>query len=304
MSKQRHIITLALVAASTTAFAHQDHGLGVQGSKQSQDGGQEGQRLFGGTRVSYSDALSIGKGRYFSYVRTSGKGAIAAVGVKFNRATLEALPTDPVTDAKTCFDLNNDNDVDLHEECVGGHARTLYFPANQSPFKSITINWEPHGHVPADVYDRPHFDFHFYMISDIERNKIIPGACPGLVNCAVSAKAALPIPARYVHPDFFNTNLVYAHMGNHYADKTSPEFNGKKFTHTFILGSFDSRVTFYEPMVALDYLLTEPNQCSPIKQPQAFAAAGWYPTQYCIRYDRFTRWYDVSLSGFQYRKAG
>jgi hypothetical protein len=299
MTYQRRITTLAILAATaaTAAVAHNgdDHGGGSGGGQQEPKGG---------AKIRYGDALSIGKGRYHAYVRTGSNGEVTSLGVKFHRATLRDLPMKPVTDAKTCFDLNNDNEVDLHDECVGGHSRTLYFGPNPTPFKSITINWEPHGHVPADVYDRPHFDFHFYMISDIERNQIIPGACPGLVNCAVAAKAALPIPAKHVHPDFFNTNLVYAHMGNHYADKTSPEFNGKTFSHTFILGSFAGKVTFFEPMVALDYLQSEPNQCTPIKQPQAYAAAGYYPTKYCIRYDKHSKFYDVSLAGFQYRSAG
>lgn len=293
MTIQSTCTTLALLAATTSAYAHG----GDADAPLGQGNGAKG-------HIVYGDAAAIGKGRYHSYVRTAPNGQVAAVGVKFAKATLDGLPMHPVTDAKTCFDLNNDNELDLHDECAGGHARTLYFPANATPFKSITINWEPHGHVPADVYDRPHFDFHFYMVSDIERLKIIPGTCPGLVNCAVAAKAAIPIPAKYVHPDMFNTNLVYAHMGNHYADGTSPEFNGKTFTHTFILGSFAGKPTFYEPMVAADYLKTQPNQCTPIKQPHAFAAAGWYPTEYCIRFDKQHQLYDVSLQGFQYRKAG
>jgi len=252
----------------------------------------------------YGDTLSIGKGRYQTYVRTSARGETLEIGVKFHQSTLSNLPADPVTDASTCFDANGDNELDLHEECVGGHSRTMYFSPNTTPFKSITVNWEPHGHVPKDVYDRPHFDFHFYMITDIERKEIFTGACPGMVNCAVAAKAVLPIPARYVHPDFFNTKLVYAHMGNHYADGTSPEFHGQGFTHTFILGAFAGKATFYEPMVTLEYLQSEPYQCTPIKQPQAFATAGYYPTRYCIRYDRKTHFYDVSLAGFRYRAAG
>ncbi|UUZ55880.1 FAD-dependent monooxygenase [Massilia sp. H-1] len=69
-----------------------------------------------------------------------------------------------------------------------------------------------------------------------------------------------------MHPDMFNTNLVYAHMGNHYADGKSPEFNGGSFTHTFILGAFDGGITFYEPMLTKEYLQSEPDQCTPIKQ--------------------------------------
>ncbi|MEJ7808014.1 MAG: hypothetical protein WKG03_19085 [Telluria sp.] len=253
--------------------------------------------------IHYGDSLSIGNGRYRTYIKNNFNGKPLAVGVEFSQSTLENLPMHPVTDGKTCFDTNGDNALDLHDECVGGHSRTLYFEGNVTQFKSITINWEPHGHVPADVYDRPHFDFHFYTVSDIDRNMIFPGTCAGGVNCAQSAKAINPIPAKYVHPDMFNTNLVYAHMGNHYADSASPEFHGQTFTHTFILGAFDTKITFYEPMVSLEYLQTKPNQCTPIKQPAAYETSGWYATEYCIRYEGKRKFYNVSLEGFKYRIA-
>ena len=92
---------------------------------------------------------------------------------------------------------------------------------------------------------------------------------------AVEAKAKNPVAPQYVHADMFNTNLVYAHMGNHYADSTAPEFNGGTFTNTFILGTFDGRITFYEPMMSKDYLDSKPDDCLPVKQPAAVQTDGW-----------------------------
>ena len=282
-------LTIALLAAALPALAH-------EGETDLPPNTSQG--------TFYGDSLSIGNGRYQTYIKNGNNGKPLAVGIEFSKATMDNLPHDPVTDGKTCFDTNGDDVLDLHEECVGGHSRTLYFDRNVTQFKSITINWEPHGHVPADVYDRPHFDFHFYTVSDIDRNMIFTGSCAGGVNCAVSAKAVNPIPAKYVHPDFFNTNLVYAHMGNHYADGTSPEFNGQIFSHTFILGAFDGHITFYEPMVTLEYLQTQPSQCTPVKQAAAVETSGWYATQYCIRYNGYRKVYNISLEGFKYRIAG
>ena len=31
------------------------------------------------------------------------------------------------------------------------------------PLKWALLNWNPHGHIPPGIYDRPHFDVHFYM---------------------------------------------------------------------------------------------------------------------------------------------
>ena len=30
------------------------------------------------------------------------------------------------------------------------------------PFNFVLMNWNPNGHPPEKIYDKPHFDFHFY----------------------------------------------------------------------------------------------------------------------------------------------
>ena len=37
-------------------------------------------------------------------------------------------------------------------------------------------------------------------------------------------------------------------------------------------------------MITQTYLESRPDLCVPIKQPQAWAIEGYYPTTYCIRY--------------------
>jgi len=287
MNTRNIAIALSLFASSTTGFAV----------------GSEENINHGNFFSHKNDRASIGTGYFQAFLRTSVDGKPTAIGVKFPKSTLQGLPMHPLNDGKTCYDINNDNEIDLHDECTGGHSRTLYFNSDVTPFKSITVNWEPHGHVPADVYDRPHFDFHFYLSSDIERLQITPGLCSGLMNCAQEQIAILPIANQYIHPDFTNTELSFAHMGNHYVDSTSPELNGEGFTHTFILGSYDSQITFYEPMVTRDYLLEQPKKCSPIKTPQAFQVAGYYPTEYCIKYNAANEMFRVYLRDFKYRNA-
>jgi len=287
MKLQHTAIALALLAAALNVQAHEDEESPV--------------KFKPGMR--YGDSASMGNGRFTAYTKISPKGKPEAVGVEFHESTLQNLPHHPLNDGKTCLDLNRDDQIDDHDECVGGHSRTLYFDPNPSQFKSITINWEAHGHVPAQVYDRPHFDFHFYTIPDTERLAVITGDCPGLTNCAIEAKAKNPVAPQYVHRDMFNTNLVYAHMGNHYADATAPEFNGGTFTNTFILGTFDGRITFYEPMMSKDYLDSKPDDCLPVKQPAAVQTDGWYPTQYCTRYNEKNKTYRISFESFTYRKG-
>jgi hypothetical protein len=42
------------------------------------------------------------------------------------------------------------------------------------PSKFATLDWNPLGHEPEGIFDVPHFDFHFYMISNQERLSITP----------------------------------------------------------------------------------------------------------------------------------
>ena len=55
----------------------------------------------------YGDSISIGNGRYQTYIRNTQNGKPDAIGVLLSRVTVESLPVDPVTDGKSCIDLNN-----------------------------------------------------------------------------------------------------------------------------------------------------------------------------------------------------
>jgi hypothetical protein len=57
-------------------------------------------------------------------------------------------------------------------------------------------------------------------------------------------------------------------MGAHWADLLSPEFSGSPFTKTFILGTYDGKVIFWEPMITRAYLLTQPDEFVTVRQPR------------------------------------
>ena len=50
-----------------------------------------------------------------------------------------------------------------------------------------------------------------------------------------------------------------------------------------IMGSYDGKMTFYEPMITLDYLITKPNITKPAPVPTKFSKAGYYPMKYSIK---------------------
>ena len=252
----------------------------------------------------YGDRSQLGDGYFRTYIQKTAEGAIDAIGVEFDESSLMFLPRD-ATDGNNCFDLDGDNFVNLHDECMGGHQRILFLPmeTEKTPFKWVLLNWNPHGHIPMGIYTVPHFDFHFYMQNYTDRNLIRPGRCSMLVDCNDYLKGKVPVPTKFMPPGYSDVDAVEVRMGNHLIDLSSPEFQPQgEFSHTFIFGAYEGRITFWEPMITMDFFQKKTSSCTDISLPQAYDAAGYYPTKYCIRYtDRNT--YTVSLEGMQLRKA-
>jgi len=180
----------------------------------------------------------------------------------------------------------------------------LEFPiqARDTPIQYMMLDWNHLGHEPAGIYDRPHFDFHFYAQDLDEVEDIHPGPCSGLA-CDDLQRALTPLPSQFTPQGYINVGSVVPFMGNHLVDPTSPEFNGKGFTRTWLYGAYDGRITFYEPMITLDSLLQTPNLCTDIKLPQQYATSGYYPTKYCTALDTAKDVHKVYITGFVYRTA-
>ena len=251
---------------------------------------------------------ALGNGTVASYAEFDASGAVKAIGVVFSSGALDNLPTAP-SDGHRCFDANKDGAIDLETECSGWHERVLPLPSDASrrtdlPFKWALVNWNPHGHIPPGVYDKPHFDVHFYIDSIENVFAIETGPCgPEHVRCDQFSRARTPLPGNYMHPDFKDVGAVAPAMGNHLVDPTAPEFHGVPFSHTWIYGTYDAHVTFYEEMVTIAHLKSHPDGCAPIKKAAAVAVAGRYPTLSCLRYRTATSEYTVSLEGFEWREA-
>jgi hypothetical protein len=94
-------------------------------------------------------------------------------------------------------------------------------------------------------------------------------------------------------------------MGNHLLDSQSPELQNPPgpFTRTFIFGSFDGKLIFWEPMITHAFLTRTTSECFPIRQPERFEVGGYYPTAYCIRHDKGEKRRTVSLEQFVYADA-
>lgn len=219
----------------------------------------------------FGPSVAVGNGNAQAWVTVNKNGDPTDVGINLSEKALEGLPT-----AQTNF--------------------MLALPSNKGKgfYTYATLNWNPQGHEPVKVYDLPHFDFHFYTISNADRMAIGPKDSVQFAN----APDSMYVPKAYLH-----TPGGVPQMGAHWADLMAPEFNGKAFTKTFIWGSYNGKFIFWEPMVTLAYLLSQPNDLDSVRQPMAFKRDGWYATKYQVSYSSSRNQYTVSLRNLQFQKG-
>jgi hypothetical protein len=158
-----------------------------------------------------------------------------------------------------------------------------------TPFKFIMLDWAPSGHDPANVYTVPHFDIHYYMVPPTE-----------VMTFVDPVKLELHPDADYIPVNHIPVGGVPM-MGNHWIDLTSPELNGGPFTQTFIYGSYDGKVVFYEPMITLDFLKNTSNFERSIPQPAKVQNTGYYPTKMKVKKKNNST--EIILDGFTQRQA-
>lgn len=222
--------------------------------------------------VVYANKTAVGNGNARAFITNVNNHDNMELGFTLDVNALEGLPHH-----ETSFLL------DIPEE-----AKTL------TPYKHISLDWAPHGHDPSGVYDKPHFDVHFYMISREEQNAI----------CDTSAGMQKLPGAGFLPPTYVPEPGGISKMGKHWVDVTSPELdlqNPSPFTQTLIYGTYDAQVIFLEPMITRDFLLSKPDVSIDVKQPEKFAVEGHYPLKYNIRHDEAKNQLIISLSGFIHR---
>lgn len=161
--------------------------------------------------------------------------------------------------------------------------------ADGSVFRHVWLNWNPDGHPPAGIYNKPHFDLHFYMVGSAERETFVD---PLKLDASLTASY---LPLNYIGVDPVPT------MGKHYIDVTSPELNGQPFTQTFIHGSYDGKLVFLEPMITLDFLKTTTAFERSLPQPAKFQRSGYYPTK--MKVTKANGVTNIILDAFVYRQA-
>lgn len=228
---------------------------------------------FKGTEVAVHD------GKAWSWIRLDKDGAPEQLSVTLNDQVLNSVPVGGETGGGHSHE--NSVVVPLHEKAV-----------EHSPFKYVGLDWNPSGHDPANVYTLPHFDVHFYL------------APKSAVDAAIDMGKMNVHPAADYVPQNYVPGPPVPQMGKHWVDITSPELsqtNPQTFTQTFIYGSYDGKVTFYEPMITLDFLKNTSSFQRSIPQPAKVQQSGYYPTK--MRILKHNGETEIILDEFVYRQA-
>lgn len=219
--------------------------------------------------------VRLANGMVRSWISVASNGSPQEIGVEFTTGALRGLPLD------------------------SGHENTIVLPLHHkakqlTPFDHIGLNWNPQGHDPDGVFTVPHFDIHFYMISVAER-MAIPEWSPDSDAAFNNYPIRGHMPMDYITlPGAIGAE---AQMGKHWLPANLGDY--LPFSKIMILGTYDGKFIFVEPMITLQTLTDIRDKMEfPYSQPDIFDVSGNYPTKYNIYSDSKTKNRYVTLSKF------
>lgn len=156
----------------------------------------------------------------------------------------------------------------------------------------LGINWEAHGHPPASFLT-PHFDFHFYTVTEAEVASI---------DCTDVSKPSR-LPTGYALPDIdvpgmgLFVGLCVPRMGMHAMVEGEVEETAA-FDASMMLGYYGGAPIFFEPMISRDQLLERSDFALPVPLVAGLPAGVRYPTKFRAKFDAAEEQYRLIMSGF------
>ena len=225
----------------------------------------------------YGPQVQLGDGHLRSWIRLSPENVPEELGIEMTSGVLENLPP-TLTESL----------IPLHHK-----AKEL------TPYDNIVFNTRANP-PPVGFVTVPHFNTHFYMISEEEQMSM---PAPSPANTSLSSSAAYGRPPAGVLPaDYTIPGPTFG--GRHWLDKNGSLVStaNNTLSHEFMYGTFDGKVIFLEPIVSMQFLLSGTEVHKAIKQPLIFDPINtYYPTQYNIYTDSKTGRIYVSLSEFVWK---
>jgi len=222
--------------------------------------------------IEKGEKIKIGNGHAYSYVIYNHKHEPKTIGIALSEATMQGLPTK-----------------------MTEYSMKLPHGKEVRPYKNITIDWNPQGHEPPEIYGLPHFDFHFYFIPDAARHAI---KCMDEDTSKCMKQPGSDMIAQYYVP----TPAGVPMMGWHWLDSRSPELHGEKFTSTFIEGYYNGKMIFLEPMITREFFMNNGSVNQLLSMPKKFAYKGWYPGKYVLTHDKAAKVYRIELKNLKLAK--
>ncbi len=216
----------------------------------------------------WGEKVNVGAGHALTYVKMSKKKPVE-IGVALSAEALMSLP-----------------------QMMTEYVLPIPSQLTLSPYKHITLGWNPAGHASDEVYNKAHFDIHFYMISQEERKRV---ACTG-----ADAAICMQQPAtEYIASHYGPTSAGVPGKGWHWVDLLAPEFNGGIFTRTFLYGYYEGEPIFLEPKVTLEFLLSKTTSETEVRLPAKFPVESvLYPAGYKISFDAEMNLHKIVLKDF------
>lgn len=156
----------------------------------------------------------------------------------------------------------------------------------QTLFKSLDYTYLPAGHVPAGVYDTPHWEWHLSKFTKDERAS---------VDCSdPTMPAADAIPQNWiVFPE------CLAGTGHHGYDLAAPEYNRERFTKGNYISYYHGFLGGLEPQATRDLLSARADiELNDAPKMQKVGTKGLYPSKAKMRYDAASATYVITYSGW------
>ena len=221
------------------------------------------------TQVFIGETKILGSGTIRTWTKTDSNNKPTSVGFTISSAALSALPA------------NRDTMFMLKLPTTTGGGMMMNMMA--MPFDHVEIDWSAKGDPNTTIFNHPHLDCHFFMISSSSQMNIMMGMDTTMLG------------ANYTPQNCMSDNMAEEGMGEHWYDSTLAIYHGTAFNQTYMYGFYRGNITFVEVMCAKSYLDSKPNSSGAINQPSAFKTSGYYPTKYSISYDSKADEYTYSI---------
>ena len=157
----------------------------------------------------------------------------------------------------------------------------------------LTFYWEAMGHPPGPFLT-PHFDFHFYVVSEAERRAM---------DCKNDTKPeSLPTGYSLLDVDIPGIGLLKGLcvplMGMHSLLGAEAKAT-KPFKSTLVMGFYNGKPIFFEPMIARATLLDKKSFSLSVPSPSQVPANVHYPRHFKATYDKSSNGYLFEFTEFR-----